>query len=128
MSFRSRSPLTNPAQSDGADFSIITLVGVDILGRLHRRTSSEAIVPLRERGAAGAPLIGGETILAEGKVVGTTTSAGYGYTVGKTIALGYLPAEIAKEAELSIEAYGKNFSAKRAPRSLYDPKGERLRS
>jgi glycine cleavage system aminomethyltransferase T len=73
-------------------------------------------------------LIGGETILADGKVVGTTTSAGYGYTMAETIALGYLPTEIAKEAELSIEAYGKHFPANRAPRSLYDPRGERLRS
>ena len=75
-----------------------------------------------------APLIGGETILADGEVVGTTTSAGYGYTVEKTIAFGYLPIELSKDAALAVEAYGKSYAAKRGPRSLYDPKGERLRS
>ena len=75
-----------------------------------------------------APLIGGETILVNAEVVGTTTSAGYGYTVGKTIALGYLPAELPRDAPLSIEAYGKSYAAQRGPRSLYDPKGVRLRS
>ena len=34
------------------------------------------------------------------KVVGTTTSAGFGYTVGKTIALGYLPAELGERGAI----------------------------
>ena len=38
-----------------------------------------------------APLHGGEAILLDGKVVGSTTSAGFGHTLGKTIAFGYLP-------------------------------------
>ena len=122
-------PDTNPYEA-GLAFAVALDKG-DFIGR-------EALLRIRETGRVRklatltvegfAPLIGGETILADGEVVGTTTSAGYGYTVGKTIALGYLPSGIAKEAELSIEAYGKHFPAKRAPRSLYDPKGERLKS
>jgi 4-methylaminobutanoate oxidase (formaldehyde-forming) len=73
-------------------------------------------------------VIGGETILADGAVVGTTTSGGYGYTVEKTIALGYLPVDLDRSARLDIEAYGKLYRAERGPRSLYDPKGARLRS
>ncbi|MEP7084473.1 MAG: FAD-dependent oxidoreductase, partial [Betaproteobacteria bacterium] len=39
---------------------------------------------------------GGETILCDGRVVGSTTSGNHGYTVGKSIVFGYLPMEFAK--------------------------------
>ena len=74
--------------------------------------------------------IGGETILADGSVVGTTTSAGFGYTVGKTIALGYLPATLAEGAEVPSKRTGSGIPRSARPRSLYDPNGrapERLR-
>ncbi len=32
-----------------------------------------------------------------GKFVGTVSSAGYGYSVNKTIALGYIPADLSRE-------------------------------
>ena len=38
-----------------------------------------------------APLLGGETILKDGKVVGQTASCGFGHTLGQTIAFGWLP-------------------------------------
>ncbi len=75
-----------------------------------------------------APLHGGEAILHEGRVVGTTTSAGYGHTFGRTIALGYLPAELAGVPEVEIEAFLVRHRATRGPRVLYDPKGLRLKA
>jgi 4-methylaminobutanoate oxidase (formaldehyde-forming) len=74
------------------------------------------------------PLHGGEPILHEGRVVGVTTSAGYGYTVGRTIALGWLPAELARETAFEVEAFMARHPVVRGPRALYDPKGERLRA
>ena len=74
-----------------------------------------------------APLHGGEAILKDGKVVGSTSSAGYGHHLGKTIAFGYVPAEIAGEKDFAIEAFGKSYPAVRGPRCLYDAKMERLR-
>jgi glycine cleavage system aminomethyltransferase T/glycine/D-amino acid oxidase-like deaminating enzyme len=122
-------PDTNPYEA-GLGFAVALDKG-DFLGR-------EALVKIKANGPQRklatltvdgfAPLIGGETILSDGVVVGTTTSAGYGYTVGKTIALGYLPTDLAKDAHISIEAYGKRYPAARGPRNLYDPKGERLRN
>ena len=47
-----------------------------------------------------APFHGGEAILFGGKVVGSTSSTGYGYTLGKTIAFGYLPVELAGESRV----------------------------
>jgi len=75
-----------------------------------------------------APLHGGETILHGGKVVGSTTSVGYGHTSAKTIAFGYLPIEIAGEKDFIIEAFGKAHKATRGPRCLYDAKMERLKA
>jgi 4-methylaminobutanoate oxidase (formaldehyde-forming) len=72
-------------------------------------------------------LLGGEAILHDGKVVGSTSSAGFGHTLGMTIAFGYLPAEIAGETRFVIEAFGKGYAATRGPRCLYDAKMERLR-
>ncbi len=122
-------PDTNPYEA-GLGFAVALDKG-DFIGRA-------ALAAIKAEGPARklatltvegfAPLIGGETVLADGAVVGTTTSAGFGYTVETTIAFGYLPAEMPKDATLSIEAYGKSYAAKRGPRSLYDPKGERLRS
>jgi len=122
-------PETTPYEA-GLGFAVAFDKG-DFIGR-------DALLRLREQGPARklatltvdgfAPLIGGEAILAGDAVVGTTTSAGYGYTVEKTIAFGYLPSSLAQHADLSVEAYGKRYRAKRGPRSLYDPKGARLRS
>jgi glycine cleavage system aminomethyltransferase T len=75
-----------------------------------------------------APLHGGETILHGGKVVGSTTSVGYGHISAKTIAFGYLPIEIAGQKEFVIEAFGKGHKATRGPRCLYDAKMERLKA
>jgi glycine cleavage system aminomethyltransferase T/glycine/D-amino acid oxidase-like deaminating enzyme len=75
-----------------------------------------------------APLHGGEAIIAEGKVVGATSSAAFGHTLQKTIAFGYLAAETARRDDFTIEAFGKPYAARRGPRCLYDATMERLRS
>jgi dimethylglycine oxidase len=54
-------------------------------------------------------VIGKEPILHEGEVVGHVSSANYGYTVGKSIAYGYLPTELAEPGtKLAIEWFGKS--------------------
>ncbi len=74
-----------------------------------------------------APLHGGEAILKGGKVVGSTSSAGYGHHLGKTIAFGYVSAELASETDFVVEAFGRAYAARRGPRCLYDAKMEKLR-
>lgn len=74
-----------------------------------------------------APLHGGEAVYRNGEVAGATTSAGFGHTVGKTIAYAYLPKEEPGE-HIAIEAFGKTFAARRSARALYDPTGARLRA
>ncbi|MDP9138906.1 MAG: hypothetical protein M3N38_12160 [Pseudomonadota bacterium] len=75
-----------------------------------------------------APFHGGEAVVHGGRVVGSTTSAGYGHTLGKTIAFGYLPSELAAEPDFEIEAFGACHKARRGPRCLYDPGAKRLKT
>ena len=51
--------------------------------------------------------VSGEAIIADGEVVGFTTSANFGHTVGKPIAYGYVPAELADRRDFVIEVYGE---------------------
>jgi 4-methylaminobutanoate oxidase (formaldehyde-forming) len=74
-----------------------------------------------------APFHGGEAILHKGRVISSTTSVGFGHTLGKTIAFGYLPADLAGEKNFEIEAFGKGYAATRGARCLYDAKMARLR-
>jgi len=75
-----------------------------------------------------APLLGGEAILHDGAVVGSTTSTGFGHSLGKTIAMGYVPTELAGATGFAIEAFGKTYRVTRGPRCLYDAGMERLRA
>ncbi|MEM8753961.1 MAG: glycine cleavage T C-terminal barrel domain-containing protein, partial [Pseudomonadota bacterium] len=81
-----------------------------------------------EAGAADAPYM--STIWHGGSVVGETTSGGWGYRVGKSIALGVIRTDLAVEgAEVEVEIYGERFPARvEADQPLWDPKNERLRA
>jgi len=78
---------------------------------------------------APKPLTGGETIYHNGKVVGITSSADYGYTIGKHVAFGYLPSELCNEKSFEIASYGQKLPATRqAPlnRCLYDHERKKI--
>ena len=103
----------------------------DFLGR-------DALVAQREAGVtrrlctftleAMAYPVSGEAIIADGEVVGFTTSANFGHTVGKPIVYGYLPAALADREDFIIEVYGEPIPAKRHDRPVYDPDNVRLKS
>lgn len=71
--------------------------------------------------------VSGEAIIADGRVVGFTTSANFGHTVGKPVAYGYLPVDLLDRTDFVIEVYGEAIPATRHDRPLHDPAGERLR-
>ena len=72
--------------------------------------------------------VSGEAIIADGTVVGFTTSANFGHTVGKPIANGYLPIELADRTDFVIEVYGEPIPATRHDGALYDPQNARLKA
>jgi len=75
-----------------------------------------------------ATVYGGEAIHADGAVVGRVRSAGYGFTVGRNVALGYVPAELGEGAEVGIEVFGQVLPAEIAADVLYDPENARVRA
>ena len=73
-------------------------------------------------------VIGDEPIWHKGKVLGWITSGGYAHYAGKSVALGYVPKEVAGDDEgFEIEIIGKRHKAKPQREPLFDPKGERMR-
>ena len=69
---------------------------------------------------------GGETILREGRVLGTTSSGNYGFTVGKSIVFGYVPVADAQATAFEVEAFGEVTPAQRIDGCAYDPQRTRL--
>ena len=75
---------------------------------------------------ADVPLHGGEAILHDGKVLGVTTSAGYGHTIGQWIAFAWLPVGEAGHADYEVEAFTRRFPARRIDGAAYDPERQRI--
>ncbi len=72
------------------------------------------------------PVFGGEAIFVDDQVVAQTTSGNFGYTVGKSLVLGYLPVKHMDATGFTIEAFGKRSSATLIKGSAYDPKREKI--
>jgi glycine cleavage system aminomethyltransferase T len=55
-----------------------------------------------------AVVMGKEPVIADGKVLGYATSAGYGYSLGRCVVYAYLPLGYAKPGmPVSVEYFGK---------------------
>ena len=79
--------------------------------------------------AKDADAVGGEAIYCEGKFAGYTTSGGFGYAVGESLALGYLKPEFYRpDARFEVEIVGERRPAALSVRPRFDPAGERMRS
>ncbi len=78
---------------------------------------------------AARVVMGKEPIRADGRVVGYVTSANYGYSIGRGIAYGYLPAALAVEGTpVQVEYFDEPIAAHVSAEPLWDPKGERLKA
>jgi dimethylglycine dehydrogenase len=79
--------------------------------------------------AGDADAIGDEPIWHRGKPLGWVTSGGYGHSVGASLALGYVPRDIASEVDgFEVEIIGERRRATRLPEPAFDPKGTRMRA
>jgi 4-methylaminobutanoate oxidase (formaldehyde-forming) len=72
---------------------------------------------------------GGEAIWQGDEIVGTVRSGGYGFSLDRSLACGYVPvARLGDGADgFEIEAFGERIPVGRHTRPLYDPDGKRLR-
>jgi len=78
-----------------------------------------------------ADVIGDEPIWHGGRVVGWVTSGGYAHHVGASVALGYVPTELATsgpgEDGFEIEIIGRRRPGRIQAEPLHDPEGLRMR-
>jgi glycine cleavage system aminomethyltransferase T/glycine/D-amino acid oxidase-like deaminating enzyme len=78
---------------------------------------------------ADVTMHGGELLAHPGSGTQVSVrSAGFGFTVQRTIFSAYLPAAIAKETGFEVEVMNQRFPATRHEHPLYDPTGVRVRS
>ena len=78
--------------------------------------------------ATDADAIGDEPIFHAGEVVGWVTSGGYGHSVGKSIAMGYVDKAVADQTTgFEVELIGERRAAVRLAEAAFDPSGSRMR-
>jgi glycine cleavage system aminomethyltransferase T/glycine/D-amino acid oxidase-like deaminating enzyme len=99
----------------------------------------EALLRLNERGPErrlrcltlqdpSVVLMGKEPLLDGDRVLGYVTSAGYGYTVDRSIIYGYLPTAYATPGTaVEVQYFGRRHAAIVRADPLYDPRGLRVR-
>ena len=70
-----------------------------------------------------------EAVMVGDKAVGYISSGGFAHHVGKSMAFGYVPAELAKAGtKVDVEINGERFPAEILGAPLYDPNGGKMRS
>ncbi len=123
-------PDTTP---DEAGLAFAVRSGTDFAGGAARHAARASGVARRLRCLVlddpRAVALGGEPVRLTDpdRIVGPVTSGGYGYTVARSIAYAYLPAEVGEGAAVAVQVDGTWVPAAVAPTPLYDPSGARVR-
>jgi 4-methylaminobutanoate oxidase (formaldehyde-forming) len=75
-------------------------------------------------------LLHGESVIADGRIVGSVMSAAYAHTVGAAAGLAMVDASIASDDGTTVEVdiAGERTKATLSSRALYDPSGSRMRA
>ena len=107
----------------------------DFIGRSavesRRQTGSgRRLVSVLLDDSAALPL-GNEPVLLDGAIAGKTTSAAFGYRVGRPVALALIEADLGRDlegAKVQIDIAGQSWSGTAKTRAVFDPKGERMKT
>jgi dimethylglycine dehydrogenase len=104
-------------------------LGRDALVAWKSKGFANKLVMLEIHGATEADARGSEPVMKDGAMIGRTTSGGYGWRVGKSLALAMVKPEFARVGDaLEIRILGEIHRAIVVPDSPYDPKNAGLRS
>jgi 4-methylaminobutanoate oxidase (formaldehyde-forming) len=96
-------------------------IGSDALVEPQRRLRAITLEDAR------AVALGNEPVRVGGEIAGRVTSGGYGYTVERSIAYAYLPADLEQGTAVEIDIFGEWVGATIAAEPLFDPAGTRIR-
>jgi 4-methylaminobutanoate oxidase (formaldehyde-forming) len=99
-------------------------LGADALAEAQPQRRLRCLVLQDPRSVA----LGNEPVRVDGAVRGRVTTGGYGYTVQRSIAYAYLPAELEDGAEIEVDIFGRWVAGEVVDEPLFDPRGERVRS
>lgn len=124
-------PLYGPLEA-GLERFVAVGKAADFIGKGAAKAERESGGALRLRTfiieAKDADVIGDEPIYLNGEVRGWVTSGGYAHAAGVSVALGYVPKEIADiETGWSVELLGEVLAARLQPEPLFDPSGAKMR-
>jgi dimethylglycine dehydrogenase len=104
-------------------------LGRDALVKAHAEGDKWKYVTMEVDGITNADPRGNEPIWKGDELVGRATSGGYGWRVGKSLALAMVkPEHGADGTELEIQILGEHYRATVVPESPYDPENARMRA
>lgn len=124
-------PLYGPVEA-GLERFVALRKEADFIGKSAAKAERETGGALRLRTfileAKDADVIGDEPIYLDGAVRGWVTSGGYAHASSLSVAVGYVPKEIADVAVgWSIELLGEVLPARLQAEPLFDPSGAKMR-
>ena len=100
-------------------------VGSDAIAE-RRKTGRRTLATIVFDDADAVPL-GHEPIYCESAIVGRTTSAAFGYRIGRPVALGHVEAEEIDGRRVEIDIAGIRHPARMQIAPAFDPKGKQMR-
>ncbi len=104
-------------------------VGREGLLEWQRRGFKNQLVTMEVHGVTDADARGSEPVYRGSELVGRCTSGGFGWRVGKSLALAMVPPPLAAGGtEFEVSILGKRHRATVIAESPFDPKNERLRA
>ena len=103
----------------------------DAVARVLEKTARETLVLMEidddAVAASNADATGGEPIFKDGQVIGRVSSGTYGYSVGKSLALGFVK-NAAPGDRVEVMILGRPHGATILHEPPFDPVGEKLRA
>ena len=103
-------------------------IGREALIDWQQKGFANSFVTLEVHGATDADARGSEPLYKDGELIGRATGGGFGWRLGKSLALGMVRPDLAEVGtELEISILGDKYRATIIPQSPYDPENERLR-
>ena len=104
-------------------------IGRDALTRWRERGFDNRLVTLEVHGVSDADALGNNPIFDREELVGRATGGGYGFRVGKSLALAMVrPALAGVGTRLRMDILGALHEVTVIPESPYDPDNEKLRA
>jgi 4-methylaminobutanoate oxidase (formaldehyde-forming) len=114
----------------GLEFAVAwgkSFIGREALLRKGERGAASCLLSVVLQDQAAVPL-GNEPVFREGRIIGKTTSAAFGYRVGRPIAVAFVESASAEEgAPVALQIGGETAKGRLRLAPVFDPQGRRMR-